>query len=305
MPDLKLLQDILAIPSVSGSESHFSGFLVDYVLQRRSKWKVTPELFFGEALQDNIVLAFGVPRTAIFAHLDTVGFMARYENQLVPIGGPEVQEGDVLVGEDAFGPIRCTAKIIEDALFHDFKRGIIPGTILTYEQQVCISDEFIEAAYLDNRLGVYNALKQCETLENGLVIFSTYEEHGGGSIPLILKFCENKWDIKQALISDITWVTEGVSHHNGVVISIRDRNIPRRSFVDRLLALAEKSGIPYQIEVEAIGSSDGREVQLSPYPIDWCFIGAPEDGVHSALERVSMKDLEAMVLMYEYLLKVL
>jgi putative aminopeptidase FrvX len=86
---------------------------------------------------------------------------------------------------------------------------------------------------------------------------------------------------------------------------MRDRNIPRRSFVDRLLALAQKSGIPYQIEVEAIGSSDGREVQLSPYPIDWCFIGAPEDGVHSASERVSMKDLEAMVLMYEYLLKVL
>jgi putative aminopeptidase FrvX len=303
MPDFRLLEDILGIQSVSSDESRLASYIVNYVVKRRSKWKVAPEMFFGENLHGNIVLVFGNPRSAVFAHMDTVGFMSRYENQLIPIGGPEVMEGDVLVGEDAYGPISCKASIIEDALFHDFKRGIVPGTLLTYEQHIDFGEEFIQAAYLDNRLGIYNALKQCETLEDGIIVFSTYEEHGGGSIPLLLRFINERWPIKQALISDITWITEGVSHHKGVVISIRDRNIPRRSFVERIFALAERSGIPYQIEVESFGSSDGREIQQSPYAIDWCFIGAAEDGVHSARETVSWVDLEAMIGMYQYLLK--
>lgn len=305
MPDFKLLKDILEIRSVSSDESRIAAYIIDYVLKRRTKWKVTPDIIFGEFLHDNVILVFGEPRTAVFAHMDTVGFMSRYENQLIPIGGPEVLDGDPLEGEDIYGPISCKASIVEDSVFHDFKRGIVPGTILTYAQQVEFGDDFIQAAYLDNRLGLYNALMQCETLENGLIVFSTYEEHGGGSIPLLLNFMAGRWKIKQALISDITWVTEGVGHHNGVVISIRDRNIPRRSFVDRILTLAEKSGIPYQLEVEGFGSSDGREIQQSPFPLDWCFVGAPEDGVHSARERVSWADLEAMVRMYQYLLKAL
>lgn len=305
MPDFKLLEDILRIQSVSGDESRISAFIVNYVLKRRTDWKVTPNIFFGENLHDNIVLVFGDPRTVVFAHMDTVGFMSRYENQLVPVGGPEVLDGDKLEGLDAYGPISCNARIVEDSLFHDFNRGIVPGTILTYAQHIEFGDEFIQAAYLDNRLGIYNALKQCETLENGLIVFSTFEEHGGGAVPFLLKFIFDRWHVKQALISDITWVTEGVKHHDGVVISIRDRNIPRRTFLNRIIALAEESGVPYQIEVEGFGSSDGREVQQSPYALDWCFIGAAEDGVHTPRERVSWADLEAMVQLYRYLLQTL
>lgn len=303
MPDYNLLEEIFRIQSVASDESRISAYIVNHVLKRRTEWKVTPEIFYGENLHENIVLVFGKPRTAVFAHMDTVGFMARYENQLVPIGGPDVVDGDLLEGVDAYGDISCRARIVEDNLFHDFKRGIVPGTILTYTQQMDLGDEFIQGAYLDNRLGIYNALKQCETLENGLIVFSTYEEHGGGAIPKLLKFICDRWAIRQALISDITWVTEGVRHHNGVVISIRDRNIPRRTFINRILVHAEESRIPYQIEVEDSGSSDGREIQQSPFALDWCFIGAAEDGAHSPREKVSWDDLEAMVQMYRYLLQ--
>ena len=100
-------------------------------------------------------------------------------------------------------------------------------------------------------------------------------------------------------------MTEGVHHGQGVVISLRDKNIPRKVFVDKVVLLAEESGIPYQLEVEGAGSSDGREVQQSPYPIDWCFIGAPEDHVHSPDEKVHLKDIDAMIHMYQYLMKAL
>jgi putative aminopeptidase FrvX len=77
--------------------------------------------------------------------------------------------------------------------------------------------------------------------------------------------------------------------------------IPRKKFLDRIVALAEQSGIPFQLEVEGVGGSDGREVQYSPYAIDWCFIGAAEDNVHSPNEIVSLSDLDAMIALYRYL----
>ena len=37
------------------------------------------------------------------------------------------------------------------------------------------------------------------------------EEHGGGSVGYLAKFIYEKYGVKQAHISDITWVTEGVN----------------------------------------------------------------------------------------------
>ncbi|GAB4107590.1 M42 family metallopeptidase [Echinicola sediminis] len=300
---MEFLKEILGKRGVSGDEHEFSSFIVQYVLKRKSEWKVTPEVFYGGEFQDNIILKFGEPRTAVFAHMDTIGFTCRYQNQLVPVGGPEIKDGDRLVGQDAMGPIECAVKITEGEVSHDFPRGIFPGTALSYKQDIQIKDGFIQAAYLDNRLGVYNALKLCEDLEDGVIVFSTYEEHGGGSVPFLIKYVYENWKVRQALVSDITWVTEGVRHHEGVAISLRDKFIPRKVFTDRIVQLAEESGIPFQLEVEGAGGSDGREIQMSPYPVDWCFIGAPEDNVHTPYEKVSLRDLESMIALYKYLMK--
>lgn len=299
---MKLLKELLQIQGVSGDESKMTAFLHNYVNKRKHSWKVTPKVYSGKKFHDCLLMEFGKPNTAVFAHIDTIGFMTRYENQLIPIGGPEIIEGTVLVGEDRLGPIRCKLLNKEDQLFHDFARPIERGTRLSFEQNIIINDTYIEGAYLDNRLGIYNALKLCETIENGWIVFSTYEEHGGGSMPFLLNFIQETAPIENALISDITWVTDGVHHGEGVVISIRDKFIPRKKFLDKVIDLAEKSGIPYQLEVEAVGGSDGREIQFSPYAIDWCFIGAPEDQVHSPIEKVALKDLEAMIEMYRFLL---
>jgi putative aminopeptidase FrvX len=109
--------------------------------------------------------------------------------------------------------------------------------------------------------------------------------------------------VKQALISDITWVTEGVESGRGVAVSLRDSLIPRRSFIMKIIEIAKKSGVPFQVEVESAGGSDGKELQHSDIPWDWCFIGAPEDHVHSPNEIVHKADIEAMTEMYKVLLK--
>lgn len=299
---MKFLFELLSKFSVSGDESDISNFILQHAIERSIGWKVRPEMFFGEDFHDCILLKFGVPRTAVFAHIDTVGFMTRYQNQLIPVGGPEIMDGIRLRGRDIKGEVFCRLIGTEDACYHDFPRGIEPGTRLSFDQNVRVDDEFIQAAYLDNRLGVYSALKLCETIENGWVVFTTYEEHGGGSIPFLIKFIQENAPVKQALISDITWISEGVEHHKGAVISARDKFIPRKKFIEKVVQLAEKSGVPYQIEVEAYGGSDGREIQFSPYAIDWCFIGAAEDFVHTPNEKVSLSDLDSMIKMYQFLL---
>jgi putative aminopeptidase FrvX len=300
---MNLLFELLKLKSVSGDESDISAFILSYISSNSSKWDNDPIIFSGESFHDCILLKFGNPRTAIFAHIDTIGFMSRYENQLVAVGGPEIIEGCNLVGEDSFGQIACKLIGDEDGFSHDFPRGIEPGTRLSFEQNIRLDSEFIQAAYLDNRIGVYNALKICENIQDGWVVFSTYEEHGGGSMPFLLKFIQETSPIKQALISDITWVTDGIHPHEGVVISIRDKFIPRKKFLNRIISLAKESRLPFQLEVEDSGGSDGREIQFSPYAIDWCFIGAAEENVHTPDEKVSLFDIDCMIRMYVYLLK--
>jgi len=174
---------------------------------------------------------------------------------------------------------------------------------LTFKPNFRETDDFIQSPYMDNRLGMWNALKVAETLENGAIVFSTYEEHGGNSVGFCGKFLLEKYGVRKALISDITWVTDGVPHGKGVAISMRDSGLPRRTYLNRIIELAKESGIKFQLEVESAGGSDGGVLQKSDLPFDWCFIGAAEDNVHSPDEIVAKYDIMCMVELYKYLMK--
>lgn len=303
---MELLKTLCAIAAPSGDEGRMNEFLLDYIGKNKNKWKVQPEIYSGDDFQDCIVLIFGKPRTSIYAHIDNIGFTVRYENQLVKIGGPHLKSGTRLVGHDSQGPVECEVVIDdENHLLYKGDRQIERGTNLSYFPDWREDDNSVQCCYMDNRLGVWNALKVCETLENGAIVFSCWEEHGGGSVPYLSRFLFEKYGIRKALISDITWITEGVHAGKGVVISMRDTGLPRRKFLNQIIQHAEQSGIPFQLEVEGSGGSDGTELQKQPYPIDWCFIGAAEENVHSPDEKVNKKDISSMVELYKYLMSVL
>lgn len=305
---MELLKKLCEIHAPSGSEYTMTDFLLNYIKKEKKNWKVQPEVIYGDDFQDCIVLVFGEPRTAIFAHMDSVGYTVGYDNNLIKIGGPSAKKGAKLVGEDSKGKIECILKTEEDeheflTYSADFKREIDRATTLTYKPDFREDKNYIQCCYMDNRLGMWSALQVAKNLENGAIVFSAWEEHGGGSVGYLGKFLYEGFGVKQALISDITWVTKGVKHGKGVAISMRDSGIPRRTYLNKILELANKSKIPYQIEVESAGGSDGNALQRSPYPFDWCFIGAAEGNVHTPDEKVHKKDITAMVEMYEYLMK--
>ena len=300
---MELLKQMCEVHAPAGEELAMKEFLLNYINENQNYWKVKPILHHGAGFQDNLMLVFGEPRTAIFAHLDSIGFTVKYNNEIVKIGGPVTTEDIVLIGEDSQGKIE--GKIIknEEGIFIDFNRTIDRGTSLTFKVDFRDTDEFIQSCYMDNRLGVWNALEVAKTLENGIIAFSTWEEHGGGSVGYLGKFIQEKYGVNQALISDITWVTEGVKHGKGCAISLRDSGIQRKSYINKVVAIAKKSGINFQLEVEDAGGSDGNGLQKSDYPWDWCFVGAPEDNVHSPDEKVHKDDIKAMVALYSELME--
>ncbi len=302
---MELLKQLCQIFSPSGDERFMRDFILDYVEKNASSWKVKPEIFSGDGWQDNIVLVFGTPRTALIAHMDSIGFTVKYNRELVRVGKPMAKNNYVLVGTDSQGAIECQLKTDDEGkvLHYDFHREIDRGTDLVFKCDFRTSDEYVQSCYLDNRLGCWNALKVAETLEDGIIVFSCNEEHSGGSIRYIARFIYEQYAVKQALISDITWVTDGIKHGKGVAISVRDADIPRKYYVRKIIALAQEADVDFQLEVEDAGGSDGHELQKSPYPFDWCFVGAPEDNVHTPDEKVHRHDIDSMLKLYQYLMK--
>lgn len=304
MENFDLLKNLCCIHAPSGNEIEMKRFLLEYLHKHQHQWKVKPKVIEGKQFQDCMIWEFGTSRTAIFAHMDSIGFTVRYKNQLVKIGGPVIIDGTKLIGEDSKGKILGYLHVNKetDELSIYYEREIDRGTELLFYPEWRETEDFIQCCYMDNRLGIWNALKVAETLENGAIVFSCWEEHGGGSVGYLASYLYNELNVQQALISDITWVTEGVKHGEGAAISIRDRGIPRRSFINKIIQLSKESGIPFQLEVEGAGSSDGGYLQSSPYPFDWCFIGAPEDHVHTPDEKVHKKDIASMWKLYQMLM---
>lgn len=290
--EFKLLRDLCAIPATSGDELPVRDFLLEYCRQNSSTWKNQPEIFAGDDFQDNLILVFGKPRTAFFAHMDTVGYTIRYDNYLIAIGGPDGQSGDELVFE-LDGKTETTRLIAANKKtppLIDFPRPLEPGTTLTYKPAFRLDKDFMHSPYLDNRLGIFTLLQLAVEAQDIALVFTCWEEHGGGAAGYLARFLLEKYGTRQAVIADVTWSTEGVFPGMGCVVSLRDSRIPRKVFTHRIRRILSENKLPFQLEVEAHGGSDGTELQQIPYPIDWCFIGPPSENPHSARESVHLKD---------------
>jgi putative aminopeptidase FrvX len=301
---LGLLKSLCEVSSPSGSEFLMKAFLLQYLEQNKASWKCQPTVIDNQDTQDGMIWLFGnAPKTAVFAHQDTIGFTSRYDNRLVPIGSPNVEVGYALKSVTEPPVFAKLVAMEQDYLSLDLSHPVDAGTEWVFAPNFNETDAEITSPYLDNRMGLYVALKLAETLENGALVFSCYEEHKGGNVASIARVLYEKYNIHQALIADITWHTEGVFMGEGPAISLRDSYIPRKSFLNKVLQLADTSGIAFQKEVESSGGSDGSELQRSPYPFDWCFIGVPIKDAHTPEEKLSKLDLDSLVDLYKYLLE--
>jgi len=301
--NIALLEKLCKVFSPCGAETEMKNFLLAHIAQNSQRWLVRPQIIADESMLDCIGLVFGKPRLAIFAHMDTIGFMVRYQNQLVPVGSPSIDTDTVLTGTDGKGIIETGIRVDENhRVYYTFPRSIETGTYLAFKPDFQQNGNLLQSPFLDNRIGLWNVLHLLPTMRDGLIFFTCGEENGGGSAGYLTKLMFEKYHVQNALIADVTWASDGIFPGEGVVISLKDHYIPRRSYIRHIIGIATRMGIRFQLEVEDEGSSDGGELQRSPYPISWCFIGPAGYKIHSPREKINMRDVKEMNKLYQALL---
>lgn len=284
------LAALVAVSGVSGDEAQIAAHL-EGLLQG------VPGLTLHH-LGDNLVAVKGTPHVAIFAHTDTVGWTLGYHRALVPVGSPRGKDRDELrCASGLSGRLRIEDGKTELRRVRDAdgkKAKPVPGTRWVYAAPTVMEDDVVTSPYLDDRAGVWCALRALARCQNIAVAFCTGEEQHGHGARVCGDYLFRTHNITQALIADLTWHTDDTPNGKGVVVSLRDAFCPRQVFLDRVLSLAAESGVPCQREVQSAGSSDGGHLLRSAVPIDWVFIGAPEEHPHTAHERAHLSDLNAM-----------
>ncbi len=292
---LDLLWDLLAQDSPAGDEGPLADWLENWLAREAPDASV-------ERLGDSLIVTRGkAPKVVVFAHLDTTGWTLGYRKQLLRIGGPDGNPGD------GVRPVRRpdtggTLARREDGSWK--VKGSLdaaPGSRFVYAAVPELKDGQITAPYLDNRAGVWAALQALLACPQIALALSVQEETGSHGAGVTARRLYEKHGITQALIADLTWDTKHIKRGSGVAVSLRDSRVPRQSYLNRVLALAESSGLPFQREIEGSGGSDGAGIDRSGVPMDWVFIGAPEKAPHTSRERVHVADLQDMVALLVYL----
>jgi putative aminopeptidase FrvX len=305
---MDLLKELCSIHAPSGEEKLMKDFVLGYVHREMSGWAQKPEIV-SEGIHDNLILVFGQPKIAIFCHMDSVGFTLQYNKRLIPVGSPDDRLPTRLKGVDTHGQIsEVNCLLLEEESGNTFLEiedttNFERGTSFTFASNYTEDGDIIRTPFLDNRAGVWLCLNLARKVENTIIVFTTYEEHGGGSVEFLAPMIYRQYGIRESLICDMTWSTQHIVLGSGPVISLRDKYIPRKLFLDKILKALREEGISFQLEVESSGSSDGGYLQKSSVPMDWCFIGACVDNIHSNSEQINSKDLYQTLELYYVLIK--
>lgn len=298
-PPPALILELLSLPGVSGDEAA--------IAERVAKEAQSIEGVTIHRIGDNVVAVRGIPRVAVFAHTDTIGFTLGYDRRLIPIGSPQPEDREPLHCTDGSGLQGRVRKNEEGVRLRrvrtsDGKRtDATPGSRWIYARAPKFTNRTLTSPYLDDRAGVWAALQALSRCPHIAVAFCTGEEQHGHGARVCADWLYRTHGITEALIADITWHTKDTPCGKGVVLSLRDAFCPRQVFLDRVLSLSAESGIPHQREVQSAGSSDGGHILRSPVPIDWVFVGAPEKRPHTSREQVELSDLHAMADLLSFL----
>lgn len=285
---LDILWKLLTFDGPSGDEGALADWLSEHLTQ------TIPDVRL-ERLGNSLLALRGKPTVAVFAHTDTTGFTLGFDRELIPIGGPSPKRGEALreIGQAARGQALRVRKNGAWTLSGP-KTDTLPGSRWVYAARPERDGDELVAPYLDNRVGVWAALHVLGQYADVAVAFTVGEEHSGQGALVCGRRLFETHGISRALISDLTWDTAHVHCGAGVAVSLRDEFVPRQRFLAQVLALAERSGLPFQREIERSGSSDGGFLERSGLPWDWVFVGAPQKHPHTSRERVVVSDLYAM-----------
>jgi len=236
--------------------------------------------------------------------MDSVGFTVGHNRELFPIGGVEYQNKQAIRGYDSKDKPFETRIVKNKCNYkHSTKDKIPIGTTLTYVPTWEKKNNTIKTTSIDDRVGLFMCLILAKTLKHGILIFSCGEEIESGNVPFLVRFIHEKYHIHNTLVLDATSEHKKINilMKHGPVISLRDEDIPDKAYVQKIIDIAKKNKLKHQLEITHEGSSDGRYIKLSPYIINWAFIGPPIKHIHTHKETIYIPDIFNTIALVEKL----
>lgn len=277
------IEKLCSIHAPSGFES----LIVDYLFEWFSIH--IPHATVDRTIHNTLIICKGKPNIAFVAHADSVGFILQYQKKLIALGSPEINEKTKLRTCDNIFVQVVPDK--DDNCFLTDDYGLETGTTFTFIPNFKLNKSTIQSPNLDDRVGIALLMQLAMESDDICIVISSNEESCGGSIEKASKILYEHYQITKTIIVDTTFHTEGIRMGNGVVLSLKDKYIPPQQWVSFVKNVLIKYNIPFQLEVEDFGASDGAYIHRSPYPIEWCFLGIACLNNHSENEMISISDM--------------
>ncbi len=271
-------------------------------------------------------------RIMLAAHMDEIGVMVSYVDEhgylrFAPIGGVfpiYVQGSRVRFADGTVGVIGAEQREMErnqtaglDKLFVDVGAtgradcpvgiGATAGFMRTMEEQ----GTRLIAKSMDDRIGCAVLIETMRRLKDSphelAFVFSVQEEVGTRGA----QTSAYGLDPEIAIAVDVTLTgdtprarTMAVSLGQGPAIKVRDSGmLAHPGLKNWMVACAEQSGIPYQLEVLEGGTTDARTMQLARGGVAAGCLSIPCRYVHTPSEMVDTGDVEQAVKLLAALLR--
>lgn len=285
-----MLKQMTSCYAVSGNEQKFAHWFKEKLKSYAA------EISVDQA--GNVIARRGNdPSVGLFAHMDSVGFMVKNVDgrlaEVVPVGAPHfapwtrvsvlTRRGEVagvLVG----GKESCFVDVGTD----DKGRQVAHGDPVVFAANFVKRGDIVFSQGLDNKLGCLVALEVFKRARNVTLAGTVREEQNPSGAALAV--CN--LHVSEALVIDATCSPNGptpVEIGRGPVIYLKDTLLPSsRESGERLIAIADAKGIPYQVLRQ--GSPETIGIALEGIPI--LFIGIPIYHMHSPNEIAHLRDIK-------------
>jgi len=186
------------------------------------------------------------------------------------------------------------------------KAQVRVGDMVTLDQTARRMGDLVVGKALDDRASVYMQLEVLRQLDGAprhdvYAVFSTQEEIGlRGAITAAYSVQPTVGvglDVTLAVDTPGVGPDEAVTQMGqGIGIKVYDSSmVSTRWLVDAFVDLAEREGVAYQLEVLGQGGTDGAAIQRSRDGVPTLTLSLPTRYIHSVVEAVHVRDLEAGV----------
>ncbi len=330
MANLELLDRLVRTPGVSGREEKIRELAVSELKSLADSLKIDA---MGNVIAAR--KGGGKKRVMLSAHIDEIGFIVNHIDKdgflkFVPVGGfdPRTLISQRVSVHTAKGALRGIigtkpVHVLEDEelkrtpkikdLFIDIgcakaeaEKLVALGDSVTLERELAeIGKDMLTAKALDNRAGVYamiEALRKTPKSECDIFAVASCQEEVGLRGAMVSAFGiepDMAIAIDTTAACDLPFCGEPdyiTRLGKGVGITIMDGTaIGNVKLVKFLKETAQKKKISHQMKIAIRGGNDAGAIQRSRAGVPVVTLSIPTRYIHSSVEAISKKDLEACI----------